>query len=223
MLENPHFTIGYDNQRKNPAWVIYDLDGPIRFPGQEPTRPATFATDFRTSAHVAHRDYSNSGYDRGHLWPAYAAWSRYGSEAFKGTFICSNMVPQLHSVNAGIWETLEVEIAGRFGRGGGWAEKYGHLTVINGPVYDERPEHLRTGITVPAACFSIVLDWQEDRLGYRSLAFQIPNREGTKGPLSRYLTSIKAIEDATGLDVFAGAASRYRDALETARASELWR
>jgi endonuclease G len=222
VLEKQHFVIGYDNQAKNPAWVTYDLDGPIAFPGQEPTRPATFETDFATSAHVSQRDYTSSGYDRGHMCPAYAEWSRYGVEAFKQTFICSNIIPQLHSVNAGIWEDLEVEIAGRSGHGGGWAERFGHLTIINGPVYDQQPEHLRAGITVPTACFSIVIDWQEDGSGYRALAFEIPNKADTQGPLTRYLTSIKAVEASTGLDVFAGEAEAYRASLETARADRLW-
>lgn len=216
VLEKPHFIIGYDNQAKNPAWVTYELDGPIAFPGQEPTRPATFETDFATSAHVSQRDYTSSGYDRGHMCPAYAQWSRFGAEAFKQTFICSNIIPQLHVVNAGIWEDLEVEIAGRSGHGGGWAEKYGHVTVINGPVYEANPERLHTGVTIPAACFSIILE------GSRAIAFEIPNVAGTKGPLTRWITTIKKIEDDTGLDVFAGEAASERERLESVRADRLW-
>ena len=75
---------------------------------------------------------------------------------------------------------------------------------------------------MPTACFSIVLDWQEDGTGYKALAFQIPNTKTVKGPLSRWLTSIKAIEQATGLDVFAGEAAALRSDLETRRAGEVW-
>ncbi len=219
-LDSPYFSIGYDNQRKNPAWVSYDLDGPITHPGQEPTRPATFATDFRTSAHVAHRDYSGSGFDRGHMCPAYAMYSRHGREGFLATFTCSNIIPQPHQVNAGIWEELEVQIAGRAGRGGGWAERLGRVTVINGPVYDRDPGHLRTGVTIPSACFSIVLRLQP--AGYEAIAFEIPNVEGTRGPLTRWITTIKKIEDDTGLDVFAGEAKGERAKLEMVRSDRVW-
>lgn len=222
ILNGPYFAVGYDNQRKNPAWVLYEIDGAISHPGASPTRPASFQTDFRTSAHVSHQDYTNSGFDRGHMYPAYAAWSRHGSEGFLATFTCSNIVPQPHSVNAGIWEELEEAIAGRHGRGGGWAEKLGHLTVINGPVYGTKPERLRAGVTIPESCFSIVLDWQEAQHTYRVLAFQIPNVDGTRGPLTRWITTIKRIETETGLNVFAGEAESLRAGLETKLAEALW-
>lgn len=57
VLDKTWFTIGYDERRKNPAWVSYDLAGPISHPGLEPTRPASFGTDFGTMAYVSHLDY----------------------------------------------------------------------------------------------------------------------------------------------------------------------
>ena len=42
VLDKTWCTIGYDERRKNPAWVNYDLAGPVSQPGPEPTRPATF-------------------------------------------------------------------------------------------------------------------------------------------------------------------------------------
>jgi len=50
--------------------------GPITHLGPAPSTPATFATDFNTSAHVSHQDYTGSHFDRGHMCPAYAMWSR---------------------------------------------------------------------------------------------------------------------------------------------------
>ena len=46
--------------------------------------------------------YNGTTYDRGHMCPAYAMFSRHGPEGFLATFICSNIIPQPHSVNAGI-------------------------------------------------------------------------------------------------------------------------
>ena len=221
ILESSHFTVGYDNDRKNPAWVVYDLTGPIVNLERSPDRPI-FATDFRTTAHVAHRDYTRSGFDRGHLAPAFAMWSRHGTEAFLATFICSNIIPQYHEQNAGVWEDLEDNIAGGHRQGNGWAGSLGNITVINGPVYEGQIETLKTGIAVPTACFSIVLDWQEDGSGYKALAFLIPNARTVKGPLHRWLTSIKTIESATGLDVFKGDPELHRMVLENQRAEAVW-
>ena len=221
VLEGSYFTVGYDNARKNPAWVVYQLDGPIVHRDRSPDRPI-FATDFRTTAHVAHRDYTNSGFDRGHMVPAFALWSRHGRDAFLATFTCSNLVPQYHEQNAGIWEDLEDDVAGGHRQGDGWAGSLRNLTVINGPVYEGEIVMLKTGIAVPTACFSIVLDWQEDGSGYKALAFQIPNTKTVKGPPNRWLTSIKAIENATGLDVFAGEAAVFRVALESRRTAAVW-
>ena len=46
-------------------------------------------------------DYTNSGYDRGHMSPAGDA-STLSNE--KETFSMANVVPQFHSLNAGQWE-----------------------------------------------------------------------------------------------------------------------
>lgn len=220
ILDYPHFTIGYDEQAKNPAWVAYALDGPIRF-RERLQRPATFATEFRTAAHVAHRDYNHSGFDRGHLCPAYAMASRHGAEAMRATFVMSNVLPQYHGLNAGEWETLESAIAGREREGDGWAARHGPLWIINGPVYDARPatRMLRNGTWIPTACFSVVLRQQDGR--WEALAFSMPNQPQVDGPISRHLTSIHAIARATGLDLLAGLDGK--EALAMRWADTLWR
>jgi endonuclease G len=220
LLDKQWFVIGYDEARKNPAWVTYDLAGPITSTGPEPTRPV-FATDFATAAHVNQRDYSGSGYDRGHLCPAFAMWSRHGSAAFMATFICSNIVPQPHPINAGIWEDLEILIAGRNApRVASWAERFTAVTVINGPLYAPETERLRTGISIPAACFSVVIRRQPS--GMDLLAFEIPNRGEARGPLTRYLVSVQQVEAHSGLDLFAGQPPEIEPLRRKPPASALW-
>ena len=176
LLSYPHFTIGYDEAAKNPAWVAYRLAGPIMHHGLE-KRPSTFTTDFGTTAHVSHHDYSNSGFDRGHMVPAYALFSRFGEEGLKETFVMSNVIPQYHGLNAGEWEQLEAMIAGRDGHGEGWAATYGATWVINGPIYDKRPatKQLRNRTWIPTSCFSVVLRQRDGH--WDSLAFIMPNEK----------------------------------------------
>ena len=222
ILTRPHFTIGYDEAAKNPAWVAYHLVGPITTHGSE-KRPSTFATDFKTAAHVSHSDYSNSGFDRGHMCPAYALFSRAGDDAMRETFIMSNVIPQYHGLNAGEWEQLETVIAGRHGHGDGWAGTYGSVWVINGPIYDMRPasDQLRNGTWIPTACFSVVLRQTEGR--WIALAVIMPNEKVVAGPVSRYLTQIATINRATSLDLLVGMDEVAKSRIEKERATELWR
>lgn len=206
-LDGTWFRIGYDEERRDPAWVAYELDGPVRYPGREPSRPI-FATDPRTDARVTQHDYTGSGFDRGHLCPAFAMWSRHGSDGFLATFIMSNVIPQPHAVNAGVWEDLETAIAAR----GGWAERFGPLVVVDGPVFSNDPPRLRTGPAIPTACFMVVVAMHQGR----ALAWIIPDRADVRGPAERFLVPIRQVEQVTGLDLFAGTGTQLRTALEDA-------
>jgi endonuclease G len=200
-----HFTVGYDEAAKNPAWVSYHLSGPIAYRGKE-NRPATFATEFRTAAHVANSDYTGSGYDRGHLCPAYAMFSRFGKEGLTETFTMSNVIPQTHTLNAGIWEDLESSVAGRSGKkgrdvGDGWAANFqGGVWIINGPAYDRRPasEKLRNGTWVPSECWSIVIKMGQSRTAE---AYIMPNTDDVRGPYTRFKTSVEAVRLKSGVTV----------------------
>ena len=141
----------------------------------------------------------------------------------KATFVMSNVIPQPHRLNAGQWENLEADIAGRVGRGGGWAERYGSVTVINGPVYNQRPatRQLRNRTWIPDACFSVVL--RQENSHWTSLAFEMPNASTVTGPVSRYLTTVQTINRETGLDLLAGLPEPEKTKLEVERSSTIWR
>ena len=51
-------------------------------------------------------DYEHSGFDRGHNMSA--ADNGCDTAAMKQCFYFSNMTPQVHSINAGAWKTLEM-------------------------------------------------------------------------------------------------------------------
>jgi endonuclease G len=201
--------------------VVYQLQGPITHHGHE-HRPAVFATEMRTAAHVAHHDYDGSGFDRGHMCPAYALFSRFGEEGMQTTFVMANVIPQCHDLNAGEWEHLETAIAGRDGHGNGWAGD-GPLWIINGPVYDKRPASatLRNRTWVPTACFSVILRMRDG--SWDALAVEMPNQERVAGPWTRYLTTIERIEGETRIDILAGLVVPEKERLEHLHAVAGWR
>ena len=75
---------------------------------------------------------------------------------------------------------------------------------------------------IPDAFFLIVVDREEDSGALRSLAFLVPHEEAPKNDPKRYLTSIDAIEQATGLDFFSRLPETAQDALEARTAKAVW-
>ena len=103
ILANKGFVVGYDQKRLNPAWVAYKVFQ-IAPDSVSPKRPSHFEEDERLTVQVSHEDYTHSGYDRGHMAPNYAIATRYGKKAQLQTFLTSNITPQKHTLNDGIWK-----------------------------------------------------------------------------------------------------------------------
>lgn len=212
-LANKGYVAGYCDVLENPAWAAYrvaDTDGLT----EAPPRPERFATDLRTAARVAPEDYTNSGYDRGHLAPNHAIATRYGEEAQRETFLMSNIVPQRHALNGGAWKQLEMKIATSY------PGRFGEVWVLAGPVFGARAETLRNGTVVPEAFFMIVVDESDGRV--RAQAFVFPQETPAGPELSRYLVSIDEVERRTGLDFFHELPDEVEDALEAKRAERVW-
>ena len=105
VLTNIGYLSGYCEARRNPAWVGFSISSVTV--GSTAKRPPKFITDPRTTSRVAHQDFSNSGYDRGHMAPNYAIGTRYGHEAQRETFLMSNIAPQAPDLNRIWWRVLE--------------------------------------------------------------------------------------------------------------------
>jgi endonuclease G len=222
ILAKAHFTVAYDDDAKQPAWACYQLAGPITERGQE-HRPPKFADDPAVANAAHHDDYDRSGYDRGHLVPAYAEWSRFGQDGLEATFVTSNICPQVHALNAGLWEDLEAAIAGRAGEDDGWAAAYGNVWITDGPVFAAHPDHLPAGEAIPTAFFMIVLRSAPagSTPAWDALAVEMPNRDD-RGRPDDYLVPIRRLQADTGLDFFPDLPVAARDALLDAKPAALW-
>ena len=211
ILENIGFTVGYDEIRENPSWVCYRLfriTDPV-----SPKRPSRFSVDDRTQAKVSHEDYTNSGYDRGHMAPNYAIATRYGREAQLETFLMSNIVPQLGNLNRVVWRLLEEKIATDY------AMRLEEVWITTGPIYDQHIEKLDAGNEIPDAFYKIIVDEHNGNL--RALAFLIPET-ASKQPIDTFLTSIDQIEQLTGLDFFTELPDEAEDRFEAWIAKGFW-
>jgi len=89
-------------------------------------------------------DYKGSGFDRGHMCPA--ADNQCSSELQAECFYFSNMSPQYHSLNAGIWKTLESrtrELATQFDSVKVWCGSLGSAGKIG-------------TVTIPTHCWKVI-------------------------------------------------------------------
>lgn len=216
-LKNRSYLVSYDIARKNPAWCAYKIFAPKDT--KSPARP-DFLPDTRVPARfrVEPSDYTNSGFDRGHMAPNQAIAACYGRAGQEETFLMSNIVPQFHALNAGTWKELEQRVFKRYTRA------FGEIWVICGPIYDSpAPKRIRKNIAVPDAFFMIVVDCTENATGsLRALAFIVPHEKKLAGTLKKYLVSIDEVEARAGLDFFPKLATETQNQFESLPAKTIW-
>lgn len=213
ILPNDGFVVGYDERRRNPAWVSYTFAGAISHVGHK--RESGFDADTRTAAHVVSTEYTNSGFDRGHMAPSFGIFSFDGEPAEREAYRMSNILPQTHALNAGPWEKVEMLEARD------WAPHEGKIRVFCGPAYREPVATIGRGVAVPFATWKIVV--RATSVGrFEAVAFFMPQTADIHDPPSKYLTSVRAIEAATHLDFFAALPDDEESALETPVAPVLW-
>jgi len=217
-LENPGYEVGYDEADKLPRWAAYKVF-PARF--DLPARPSRFRIDARTESRVRTELYTRTGFDRGHLAPNYALAVCHGPAAQRASFLMTNVVPQLHALNAGLWRDLEVRIADRYTR------RYGEVWVANGPVFLPGVPARRIGaydaaIRVPDAFWLVVAE-RTPAGALRAMALVIPHEEIWRArDLRPYLVSVDEVERLTGLDLFPDLPEAAQDRLEALVAPRAW-
>lgn len=212
LLGNEGYVVGYSDALGNPLWAAYraqDIE-----PVTAPPRPEQFVLDLRSAARIEPADYAGSGYDRGHLAPNFIIATRYGRRAQEETFLMTNITPQRHSLNSGLWRELEQRIAS------GYSARFGEIWVVAGPVFGEKPPRLRRRVAVPEACYMILLDESAGRV--RTTAYLFPQKAPPDGRLDDYLVTIDEIERRTGLDFFPELPDEAEAALEARRAERSW-
>lgn len=147
------------------------------------------------------RDYTKSGYDRGHLCPA--GEQKWSAEAMHHSFVMTNICPQKHELNSGAWKTLEEKE--RL-----WANRDSILVIAAGPVYNSPdPERIgQIGVAVPDAFFKVLLAPYATPI--RAIGFVYPNMK-SPGNMENYATTVDEVEKITGLDFY----SSLPDDIET--------
>ena len=219
---------GEPDIRRVPEWVAQEIR---RFKGDcvdTVRRPSKWKTDDELYASgVAANDatYAGSGFDRGHMAAKLLA-ARIGPHADRETHTVLNAVPQMSRFNQQVWRDLE-------GYTGAWAQEYGKVWVIQGPVFYDKtmPGNARwigdagkgeRRVAVPDALFKVVVREGGEEAGLHALAFIYPQLAaryyGNRADFAheRFLVAISEIEALTGLSFL------KLKSLRTKRAAKLW-
>ena len=226
------FTVSFDTEdderaRGVPEWVAYELRRKPPGLGSGPARPSRWKTDevlHQRKVVPSDATYRGSGYDLAHLCMKSHAW-RLGREADRGSHTILNACPQLHPFNAGIWLGLELLT-------GEWADIYGRIWVIAGPVFDPNREVKTIGdkgevpADIPHAFYKVVVRESEVG-GFAVLAFLLPHEVSAtsrkrSASLLPYLVSVDHLEKLTELDFLAGLPDKMEDGLEASPGKVLW-
>jgi len=207
LIQRGQFCTSYNRDRGTPNWVGWELDATWSGPG---VRQDNFIPDPLVPAqwyHVTTTDYTNTGFDRGHMCPSE---DRTRTQADNDSvFFMTNMIPQSNTLNSGQWSQLEgycrtlsqagdklYIYSGTYGEGG--TGIYGYLTSFP-----------NNKVTVPAKVWKVIMvlppgtdDLSRVTTSTRCIAVIMNNDLGPFSSWQSYRVSVDSVEALTGLDFF---------------------
>ncbi|MDO1447954.1 DNA/RNA non-specific endonuclease [Rhodocytophaga aerolata] len=221
LVIRPQYALSYNSARGTANWVSWHLNatwkGTVK--RQDNFRPDHTLPDSWYRATPG--DYTNTGFDRGHLCPSDDRDK--SEEDNQATFLMSNIVPQAPNNNRTTWRNLEEYcrtlidrgnelyiVAGVYGRGGSGSNGGTTNTLASGK------------ITVPARFYKIIVilpegDKDVSRISSstRVIAVDMPNKQAVdEQPWSEYRVSVDDIEKATGYDFLSNLPAALQQSLE---------
>ncbi|MDR6195322.1 endonuclease G [Siphonobacter sp. BAB-5404] len=221
LLVKPQYVLSYQPRKGIARWVGWhlqtsDLGSADR---QDDFRPDEDLP--RNFTMIKPTDYTNSGFDRGHLCPSGDRTATASDNS--STFVMSNMIPQAPSLNRGIWSDLEdycrtkVKLgseayiyAGGYGEGGKGSNGSAN-TIASGKV------------SVPNRCWKVILimpqgDNDVSRVGTEKvevIAVNMPNSQDVAGTSWRkWQVTVRELERTTGLGFFSELPQSVQDKIE---------
>ncbi|HUU27597.1 MAG TPA: DNA/RNA non-specific endonuclease [archaeon] len=210
-LQRIGFLASYNPGNKVSDWVSYKLKKEyVEAPALLSGRPFNPDPDIPVEFSAVDDDYTNSGYDRGHLAREADMRGRNIYCEFESCFF-TNIAPQLPGLNRSTWLVLENRVQD-------WAVKYDSVWVFSGPIYEGDAGYIGNRVAVPSHYFKIVSRFSADTL--KTLAF-ILAQTASSDELSDYVATVDEIESKTRIDFFHELPDNIENLVE-AQKNELW-
>ncbi|WP_435355533.1 DNA/RNA non-specific endonuclease [Emticicia sp. SJ17W-69] len=221
MIKN-QYVLSYNRSKSTANWVSWHLSTAWKGNIQRTDNFRPDQTLPNAWYKVQTSDYTNSGFDRGHLCPSD---DRDGSLADNDeTFLMTNIAPQAPSNNRGLWADLEAYsrkvaeagnelyiIAGVYGKGGTGSNGGKTNTLENGKV------------VVPESFWKVIVilpigsnDISRIDMQTRVIAINVPNKESVEGTKwGDYRINVDDLESLTGYDFLSNVPSSIQKILES--------
>jgi endonuclease G len=216
LMIKPQYALSYNNTRHHANWVSWELtDSWLGLAErQDDFRPdSSLPTDWYKTVPG---DYTNSGFDRGHLCPS--ADRTNTKEDNSSTFLMTNIIPQAPDLNREGWAYLEEYcrsivktgykasvIAGTIGTGG--AGSNGFATFV------------KNQVNVPARVYKIIVFYPESgsvNTNSTVIAVNFPNTNSDTKATSwlKYITTPAEIETLSQTSLFCSLPAATQNALK---------
>lgn len=210
IVNHDYFSLSYNEKFEQAEWVAYELKKKYIL-NKHFQRPFFIEDPKVTTRSADWKNYKNSGYDKGHLCPA--GDMSFDENAYNDTFYTSNISPQKHKFNDGVWNRLEQKV--RY-----WAVKYDGLYVITGGVLESSLQTIgKEKVSVPTYFYKVLLSKSDGKI--KLIAFLIPN-EASEKPLYDFVVSVDQIEKMTGIDFFPKLDDKIEEKLESSNDYKAW-
>ena len=221
LLVKPQYVLSYNNSKGTPNWVSWHLS--TAWKGNA-VRCDCFTSDAAlpsTFYKATTSNYTNTGFDRGHMCPSEDRDLNSTDNA--ATFKMTNIIPQAPNLNQVTWNNLETYcrtlinsgkelyiISGAYGSGGSGSNGGTTLKIANNK------------ITVPSRCWKIIVilpigtnDVTRVSNTTRVIAIDVPNiNTANSHTWGYYRTSVDAIETSTGYNFLSNVPVSIQNVIE---------
>jgi len=211
LIVRDQYTMSYNKDHKTPNWVSWQLDsdwlGSVGRTGPfvpDQSLPAGFGK-------ASPKDYTNSGYDRGHNIPS--GDRTKSTEDNETTFLMSNVAPQTADNNRGPWEKFESYCRELAGQGK-------ELYIVDGSTGTKGT--ISDGINVPDEFWKVVVVLPQKGMtaadvnaDTQVIAVEVPNVSGIRrDDWRKYTSTVSDIEKRTGYHFLSNLSANVANSLE---------
>lgn len=203
VVEHKAYSLQYNEKHEQADWVAYmltkdQLENTVK-------RKDKFKKDpLVTTGSAEPKDYTSSGYDKGHLAPA--ADMSWTEEVMLESFFMSNMSPQKPGFNRGIWKKLEEQVRD-------WATQYDTIYVVTGPVLEDGLNTIGVNeVSIPKKYYKALLVYKSNL--QTAVAF-ILNNDSSSTELKNFAITVDSLERVTSIDFFSKLPDGFENKIES--------
>jgi len=213
IIDRSQYVVSVSKELSVPNWAAYYLCNDDF--GKTKRYSKNFITDTTLPVgyyRVKHSDYTNSGYDRGHL---VRSDDRTKSDTDNiATFYLTNIIPQTPDLNRLVWLQFENYLQQLC------KKDKKHLYIVCGGAY-YTGKTIKNNVGIPDSCWKVVLVLDSNQTikdvtnKTLTIAVMMPNEKNLKGKKwTEYVTTVRNIENATGYNFFSNIDITLQDAIE---------